>query len=119
MAQDCLWTDVSGRRGDSDLRGGWIRIWTRHGHAQVTVRLPYRLCIISPPSIHTGRLSVILDNVISVIEGSSGKSRGLMSARLFSPVSPAKIRREVVTWLLEVYFCALPVTYLESDQSIP
>ena len=45
-----------------------------------------------------------------------------MSARLFSPVSPAKIGRllpfhfrEVATWLLEVYFCALPVTYRTSD----
>ena len=44
-----------------------------------------------------------------------------MSARLFSPVSPAKIGRllpshfrEVATWLLEVYFCALPGTYRTS-----
>ena len=45
-----------------------------------------------------------------------------MSARLFSPVSPANFGRlwplyfrEVATWLLEVYFCALPVTYRASD----
>jgi len=45
-----------------------------------------------------------------------------MSARLFSPVSSAKFGRlwpfhfrEVAAWLLEVYFCALLVTYRTSD----
>ena len=54
-----------------------------------------------------------------------------MSARFFSPVSPAKngrllsfYFREVETWLLEAHFYALFVTYryfqhFESDRSTP
>ena len=46
-----------------------------------------------------------------------------MSARIFSPVFPVKFgrllpfhfREVAATWLLEVYFCALPVTYRTSD----